>query len=263
MNIGIIGLGVVGQACRSGFELQGHQVRVHDTNLATTVDDLLNTDIVYICISTPSNTDGSIDQHSVEEIINTLNHRQYAGVVAIKSTVLPGTTERFNNNTNLTVCFVPEFLRERCAAEDFIKNHKLLVVGTCNEHAYRTVVASHGWLHQQVQQLTETEAEILKYYNNTFNAVRVVFSNIMFELCEKTGADYARIKDTYLRRGVASADYMDCADDLRGYGGMCLPKDVNALAHYLTTLGIDVDLFQAVHNDNTKFKTTVFKGMRS
>jgi UDPglucose 6-dehydrogenase len=263
MKIGIIGLGVVGNACKHGFELQGHQVCVHDKNLNTTIDELIDTDIVYICVSTPSLEDGVIDQSNVTNTIELLNAKNYQGIVAIKSTVLPGSTNFFNKTTNLNVCFVPEFLRERCAINDFVENHKLLVVGTSSMIAYQTVVDCHGNLPEHTQMMSETEAEIIKYYNNTFNALRVVFSNILYEVCKKTGADYNKIKDTHLLREVSSPDYMSCNDNLRGYGGMCLPKDVNAFIHYLAQLGIDVELFRAVHNDNTKFTTTVFNGMRS
>jgi UDPglucose 6-dehydrogenase len=262
MNIGIIGLGVVGNACKQGFELQGHSVYAHDIKLNTTIDAVLDTEIVYVCVSTPSNSDGSNDVSNVEETIRLLDDRNYQGVVAIKSTVVPGTTKFFNDTTNLDVCFVPEFLRERCAVEDFVDNHTLLVVGTSDDRVYQTVKASHGSLPKTVRQLTETEAEIIKYYNNIFNAVRVVFANTMYEICEKTNSDYEKIKDVYLARGVASPDYMDCSDELRGYGGMCLPKDVNAFIHYLDDMGIKSEFLQAVRNDNKKFKTTVFKGMR-
>jgi UDPglucose 6-dehydrogenase len=262
MNIGIIGLGVVGNACKQGFELQGHNVYAHDIKLNTTIDTVLDTEIVYVCVSTPSNSDGSNDVSNVKETIRLLDDRNYQGVVAIKSTVVPGTTKFFNDTTNLDVCFVPEFLRERCAVEDFVDNHTLLVVGTSDDRVYQTVKASHGSLPKTVRQLTETEAEIIKYYNNIFNAVRVVFANTMYEVCEKTNSDYEKIKNVYLDRGVASPDYMDCNSELRGYGGMCLPKDVNAFIHYLDDMGIDSEFLQAVHNDNKKFKTTVFKGMR-
>ena len=262
MNIGIIGLGVVGSACKQGFELQGHCVYTHDTKLGTTIDAVLETEIVYVCVSTPSNIDGSIDLSNVTETIKLLNDKNYQGVVAIKSTVVPGTTKFFNETTNLNVCFVPEFLRERCAVEDFIDHHTLLVIGTSNNCAYQIIKESHGSLPKNIKQLTETEAEIIKYYNNIFNAVRVVFSNIMYEVCEKNNADYEKIKNVYLSRGVASPDYMDCNSELRGYGGMCLPKDVNAFIHYLSDTGISSEFLQAVHNDNKKFKTTIFEGMR-
>jgi UDP-glucose 6-dehydrogenase len=110
--------------------------------------------------------------------------------------------------------------------------------------------------------MTPTEAEILKYYSNVFNSTRVVFANVMFEICKALGADYQKVKDTYLIRGTATPDYLDCNDHMRGYGGMCLPKDTKALASLLKELNLNLKLFDAVDEDNKTFKRTVFPGMR-
>lgn len=262
MKVGIVGVGVVGEACRQGFLLQKHQVSIHDLALRTTINDVLDTDIVYICVSTSLSDDGVIDQSNVIDVVNLLNDYQYSGVVAIKSTVTPGTTEMLNKQTTLDICFVPEFLRERCAVEDFVTNHKLLAIGTASNRAYQLVVESHGTLPANIKQLSPTEAEILKYYNNVFNAVRVAFSNVMYEVCQAANANYNLIKEAYLLRDVASDNYMDCGETLRGYGGMCLPKDVKVLINYLKENNLDFELLRAIDNDNQKIKTTVFPGMR-
>jgi UDP-glucose 6-dehydrogenase len=110
--------------------------------------------------------------------------------------------------------------------------------------------------------LNPTEAEILKYYSNVFNATRIVFANAMYEICQKIGADYDKIKDAYLIRGTASPDYLDCNERIRGYGGMCLPKDTKAIDSLIKKLGLELRLFEAVDQDNKKFKRTVFPGMR-
>jgi UDPglucose 6-dehydrogenase len=111
--------------------------------------------------------------------------------------------------------------------------------------------------------MTPTEAEILKYYSNTFNALRVVFANIMFELSNKLNSDYNKILSAFLLRKTASPDYLNCGPDLRGYGGMCLPKDVKAMANLCKKLGLPFDLLDAINNDNSKIKKTVFDGMRN
>lgn len=262
MKIGIVGLGVVGSACRAGFELIGHTVNVHDIKMDTSLADLLDTEIIYVCVPTPENTDGSCNIDAVEEIVANLNRLGYTGVVALKSTSAPGTTQKLIDKYHLRICFVPEFLRERCAVEDFINNHELLAVGTDDPQIYEIVVKSHGMLPKYTSMLNSTEAEVLKYFSNVFNAVRVVFSNNMFEICKSLGLDYTKIKDTYLLRKTASPDYMDVNDDLRGYGGMCLPKDTKALNALVKQLGLDLKLFETIDADNQKFKRTVFPGMR-
>ena len=262
MKVGIIGVGAVGSACKKGFELLGHDVRIHDPKFITKIENVIETEIVYICVPTPESEDGSCDLSIVESTISDLESLGYAGVVALKSTSVPGTTEKLLSKTNLRLCFVPEFLRERSAVEDFVVNHDLLAVGCHSKDIFDVVVASHGFFPKNTVMMTPTEAEILKYYSNVFNATRIVFANAMYEICQKLGADYDKVKDTYLIRGTASPDYLDCNEKMRGYGGMCLPKDTKAIDSLLKNLGLDLKIFEAVDHDNKKFKRTVFPGMR-
>jgi len=262
MKIGVIGVGAVGSACKKGFELLSHEVKVHDPKFNTKIEDVIDTEIVYICVPTPEAEDGSCDLSIVKSSIKELEKLAYAGVVALKSTSVPGTTEELISETNLRMCFVPEFLRERSALEDFVVNHELLAVGCHSKEDFDVVVASHGFFPKNTVMLTPTEAEILKYYSNVFNATRIVFANAMYEICQQLGADYNKVKDTYLIRGTASPDYLDCNEKMRGYGGMCLPKDTKALDSLIKKLGLDLKLFEAVDQDNKKFKRTVFPGMR-
>lgn len=262
MKIGIVGLGVVGSACRAGFELIGHTVNVHDIKMNTSLTNLLETEVIYVCVPTPENVDGSCNIDAIEATVAELTRLEYKGVVALKSTSTPGTTQTLINKYKLRICFVPEFLRERCAVEDFVNNHELLAVGTDDPQIYEIVVKSHGLLPKHTSMLNPTEAEVLKYFSNVFNAVRVVFSNNMYEICKSMDIDYTKIKDTYLLRNTASPDYMDVNEELRGYGGMCLPKDTKALDALIKQLGLDLKLFETIDQDNQKFKRTVFPGMR-
>jgi UDPglucose 6-dehydrogenase len=262
MKIGIIGVGIVGSACRRGFELLGHNVVIHDPKFNTSIKNVIDTEIVYVCVPTPEQIDGSCDLSILQETINDLEKLNYQGVVALKSTSVPGTTENFIRNTKMRLCFVPEFLRERKAAEDFTVNHTLLAVGCHTSDIFDIVVASHGFFPKKTAMMSPTEAEMLKYYSNVFNSTRVIFANVMYEICQMVGADYDKVKDTYLLRGTASPDYLDCGDSLRGFGGMCLPKDTKALAALGKSLGIDLQLLETVIADNSKIKKTVFPGMR-
>ena len=263
MKIGIVGLGAVGTANKHGFEYLGHSVIGHDIRLDTTINDVLDTEITFLCVPTPQADDGSCDTSIIESVIKELNLYKYKGIVAIRSTVVPGFTQRMiDTYKNLTICFVPEFLRERCAADDFINNHKLLAVGTHDIWVHRNLVRAHGDLPEHTEHLTPNEAEVLKYYNNVYAALRVTFSNVMYEICEKLDCDYTTIKNAYIKTGKAIDMYLDVNPSLRGYGGMCLPKDTQAIAALLQELNLDYDLIQSIHNDNSKFKKTVFNGMR-
>jgi UDPglucose 6-dehydrogenase len=263
MKVGIVGLGAVGTANKDGFEYLGHDVIGHDIKLNTKIQDVLDTEIIFLCVPTPQADDGSCDTSIIESVIQELNLYTYKGIIAIRSTVVPGFTQRMiNTYRNLTICFVPEFLRERCAADDFINNHKLLAVGTHDIWVYRKLVRAHGNLPEHTEHLTPNEAEVLKYYNNVYAALRVTFANVMYEICEKLDCDYTTIKNAYVKTGKAIDMYLDVNPSLRGYGGMCLPKDTQAIASLIKDLELDLELIKSIHNDNSKFKKTVFNGMR-
>jgi UDPglucose 6-dehydrogenase len=262
MKIGIIGLGVIGTACKYGFEKLGHKVLVHDIKLNTNIVDLIETEIIFICVPTPSNFDGSCNVEIVDSVVQELSNLKYKGVVAIKSTVKPTTTDKLKKETNLELCFVPEFLRERCAISDFTENHDLLAVGTESEKVFEVVKKCHGHYPKKIEMLTTTEAELLKYYSNVYNATKIIFANEMYEICQKVGADYSKIKDTFVKRGTTKDMYLDVNDNFRGYAGVCLPKDTKALDCFVKELGLSLKLFETLDNENNKFKKTVFDGMR-
>ena len=263
MKIGIIGLGAVGSASKQGFEHLGHEVLVHDIRLSTSIQDVLSTEINFLCVPTPSADDGQCDTTILESVIQELDDNSYKGIIAIRSTSVPGFTQSMiEKHKTLAICFVPEFLRERCATDDFINNHKLLAVGTFDIWVFRKVVKAHGNLPEHTEHLTPTEAEVLKYYNNVYASLRVTFANVMYEICEKLNCDYTTIKNSYIKTGKAVDMYLDVSDGLRGYGGMCLPKDTKALARLMEKLNLDLNLIASIDRDNAKFKRTVFPGMR-
>lgn len=265
MKIGIAGLGIIGSACKYGFEKLGHKVNFHDPKFEESkFEHLLNTDIIYICVPTPSNEDGSCNTSIVRKVIEDLMYVNYKGVIAIKSTVEPGTTESLiNQYMNNKICFVPEFLRERCSFVDFTENHDVLAVGTLHKDVYDLVVESHGKYPKEYAQLNPTEAEMLKYYSNVFNALRIIFANEMYEICKALGADYTKVKDTFVKRGTAKDIYMDVNESFRGYGGACLPKDTKAIDALVKKLDLNLLLFETIDKENNKFVSTVFDGMRS
>lgn len=263
MKLGIIGLGVVGSANKKGFEHLGHEVLVHDIKLNTSIKDVLPAEINFLCVPTPSADDGQCDTSILESVIQDLDDNSYNGIIVIRSTVVPGFTQRMiETHKNLAICFVPEFLRERCAVDDFIYDHKLLAVGTFDIWVFRKVVKAHGSLPEHTEHLTPTEAEVLKYFNNVYASLRVTFANVMYEICEKLNCDYTTIKNSYIKTGKAVDLYLDVSDGLRGYGGMCLPKDTKALARLIEKLDLNLDLISSIDHDNSKFKRTVFNGMR-
>ena len=263
MNIGIVGLGVIGSAAQYGFQKLGHRIAIHDIKLNTKLSDLLESEIIYICVPTPSNEDGSCNTSIVESVVNELHQLNFKNIIAIKSTVEPGTTSKLINIfSNYKICFVPEFLRERCAVSDFTENHDLLAIGTEDSYVFNKIKESHGSYPKNVKQIKPTEAELLKYYSNIFNAMRIIFANEMYEIANRLDADYNNIKEAYVLRNTKDM-YLDVNENFRGYGGVCLPKDTKAMAALCKKLGLDLNLFETIDKENYKFRTTVYDNMRA
>tara|TARA_R110000824_G_scaffold19196_1_gene74723 strand:+ start:1075 stop:1872 length:798 start_codon:yes stop_codon:yes gene_type:complete len=263
MNIGVVGVGVVGGAVYEGLKALKHNVKAHDVKFNTTIKEVVDSQVCFICVPTPSKESGECDTGIVEAIVDDLNSYNYAGVVAIKSTVTPGTTNRLSKKyPNLELCFVPEFLRERCAAEDFISNHDLCVVGTENISVYQLLKECHGHYPNKFVQLPPLEAEFVKYFNNIYNATLVTFANSFYEVCKANNADYSKIKNTIVEREHINDCYLNCGEGMRGFGGPCLPKDTRTIAAMVNSLELDVDFFKTLLQENSKYKITVFEGMR-
>lgn len=261
MKIGIVGLGVVGSACKGGFEKLGHTVKIHDIKLGTTVEAVKDTELVFLCVPTPSKSTGECDTSIVESVIRQLVETDYQGVICIKSTVAPGTTDRMRDTYQTTLfAMVPEFLRERYALSDFTENHDLLVVGTCSDVAYDLIVKAHGNFPKKVVRMLPKEAELVKYFNNTYNATLITFSNSFYEVCKYYGVDYTHIKNTMVHRNHIVDMYLECNDNFRGFAGVCLPKDTKEIASVARKVG--VDFFDNLLTENAKYKRTVQEGMR-
>lgn len=263
MKLGIIGLGVVGSAIRQGLEELGHSIKEHDIKYKTSVKNIMNSEVCFICVPTPSKQNGECDTSIVESVVKDLNNFQYPGIVAIKSTVVPGTTEKLKKEyPDLEICFVPEFLRERCAVADFTDNHDLCVIGTEDADVFRKIKKCHGHYPVKYIQLNPTEAEMCKYFNNIYNATLITFANSFYEICEVLGIDYSRVKAATTERTHICNKYLDCNKNLRGFGGVCLPKDTKAIAALVKSINLDVDFFETLLSENSKYKKTIYEGMR-
>jgi UDPglucose 6-dehydrogenase len=264
MRIGILGMGVVGSAVQTGLFKLGHDICFYDPKVEkSNFRDVLDAEICFICVPSPSSNDGSCDISIVEKSVSDLNENKYHGIVAIKSTVVPRTTARLiQEYSNLKIAFVPEFLRERCAVADFIENHDLCVIGTEDDFIFSKIKEAHGNYPKKVVKLSPTEAELVKYYNNIYNATLVVLANSFYEICQHANADYTKVKEALVNRKHINDIYLQCNNNFRGFGGACLPKDTLAIATMIEEEGLDIDFFKMILSENSKYKATVYEGMR-
>jgi UDPglucose 6-dehydrogenase len=252
MKIGIVGLGVVGSAIKKGFEDLGHKVKVHDIKLKTNLVDVLDTKIVYLCLPTNPAEDGSCNIDVVGETVYELSKLKYKGIIAIKSTIIPGTFKFLETLFDKErLCHVPEFLREKYAYEDFTKKHNVLIVGTNNRKCYEAVVKCHGKYPKETLKLTPYEAEFVKYFSNVFKAVKITFANSFGKLCETHKVNYSKVLKAYELEGIKETGYLNYFGSNGGFAGMCLPKDVLALDKLATEHNIN--LFSFILEENKKY----------
>jgi nucleotide sugar dehydrogenase len=198
-------------------------------------------------------------------VIERLFQNDYQGIIAIKSTVVPGTTQslidKYNNHK---ICFVPEFLRERSALVDFMQHQDVLIVGgSPGNSASENVKMSHGNIPKNVVVMSPTEAELAKYFNNVFNALRITFANGFFDVCKEMDCDYQKIIEAMTMRENIDHHYLRASNNLRGFGGYCLPKDTEAFQNLVKNLDLKSTIFQAIIDDNKLYKRTVLEGTRA
>jgi UDPglucose 6-dehydrogenase len=256
MKIGIVGLGVVGDAVYDGLSHIGHELFAYDVKqLDTSIQTVINTEIVFVCVPTDTDINGECNTKEVELVVNQLQDCRYKGIIAIKSTVIPGTTQMLiNKYSNYNICCIPEFLRQKCARTDFFDHHDVLVIGTEQQTVADIVIRAHGHIPKSTQVITPTEAEIVKYFNNVHNALEVVFANAMYEISKKLNANYQSVLTAVSKRSNINKKYLQCSEHYQGFGGHCLPKDTTAWANLAKKLDVKVKIFDSIIQDNQRYK---------
>jgi len=254
MNIGIIGKGVVGTAVYEGLKHLGHSMSFFDPKYDDSkIEDVLDAECIFVSVPTNQKDNGDCDVSIVQSVVKELNDEDYSGLIAIKSTVVPGTVEKLSAlYPLLKICSVPEFLRAKTALADFMYNHDLLVIGSTRKEDFDLITKIHGNLPKNIACVKPTEAELIKYFNNVNHSVQIIFANIFYDICKKMGVDYDQVYNSIIKRDCFNPAYLMCNENLRGFGGHCLPKDTNALANFIDLLGLNYSTIRSVLSDNEK-----------
>lgn len=256
MTIGVIGFGMVGKAISRAFKDLDHKVFIYDKAIRIdTIQDVARLSrIIFVCVPTPIGENGECNTSYVRDVLNKLRIEKYKGIVAIKSTIEPGTTEYFQKKyRELRICHVPEFLREKYGYEDFTENHSNLVIGTNDKSIAGLVEQIHGHYPKNVTVVSPTEAELIKYFSNNFKAYKTIFACTFGTLCEKLGVDYSKVLDGYIKEGVSEGSYLKYDNVFKGFGGSCLPKDVSAMKSFTDRVDPTLNLFKFLVEENKKF----------
>ena len=250
MKIGIVGQGYVGTAVKEVFS-KHYKVETYDLDKdkcsVDYLEDLVElTNIIFVCVPTPMKKDGSCDTSIVEAIVKDINDmvvsRNVSGrIVAIKSTIPPGTTDRLNKEChNIPVIFNPEFLTEANFIEDFKNQNRIIIGGVRPASTKLRQIYSLVFPEAKIVKTGSTTAEMVKYMTNTFLATKVSFANEMKMLCDKLNIDYDKVVEysTYDERLGKSHWAVPGPDGHNGFGGSCFPKDLNAILDVCRELGV-------------------------
>jgi UDPglucose 6-dehydrogenase len=201
---------------------------------------LADRDVVFICVPTPSGSDGSADLTAVDVAVSTLAAvLQPGSVLALKSTVPVGTTRRVAarlRGTGIGAVSNPEFLRESHAIYDF-RNPDRILIGSDDDEAAAQMERLYGNGMGPILRMSPESAELAKYASNAFLAVKISYTNSLARLCARVGAN---IDDVTRCMGADVRIGQHFLQPGPGWGGSCLPKDTAALVHTGRLNGIDL-----------------------
>ena len=263
LAIGIIGIGMVGTPLKRWFE-EGRGLRRGEDLFLFDIDpkkdyrdDINRADIIFLSVPTPRSTSGAADLSALDAAFRTIEGEK---TVVIKSTVPPGTTEKFQKRyPHHRVLFNPEFLTEAHAWEDTIHPDRQLVGWTSASKSIAESVLSllppaPLKSPSPALSLSASEAEIVKYAANVFLTRKVTFANAIFDLASYHEANYDAIRAGLAADPRIGPSHLDVHHGgYRGYGGYCFVKDTDALIAHCREVGLEgpADLFDADRAFNT------------
>jgi GDP-mannose 6-dehydrogenase len=289
--VAVLGMGYVGSVTAACFAQLGHQVIGVDPDVRKVdsilngrapffepgLDDLIRTnvsagrlavsptmdsaldqsEIVMICVGTPSKSNGDISLEQLRrvarEITTRIGGRRHRLVICLRSTVFPGTSEALFGEalcacSNLQLVYNPEFLREGAAVRDFMEPC-LLVVGGSDSDSVEKVSSLYSPLNIPTSKVSIRTAEMIKYACNAFHALKISFANEVGTLCSRIDIDGEEVMEILCRdhKLNSSAAYLRPA---MPFGGSCLPKDLRALTYRASRLDIELPLIRSILPSN-------------
>jgi GDP-mannose 6-dehydrogenase len=223
------------------------------------------TDIAFVCVGTPSNKNGSFSLEYIkrvsEQIGKALRKKNEYFVVSIRSTVLPGTVEGAiipileaqsgkKAGTDFDVCMVPEFLREGSSVYDFFNPPKT-VIGELNERSGEILSELFKTINAPLIRTQIRIAEMVKYADNTFHALKVTFANEIGNICKELECDSHKVMDIFCKDNKLNLSPYYLKPGF-AFGGSCLPKDLRAITFKARMLDVDTPILSAILESNRK-----------
>ena len=261
LKLAIVGHGFVWKATDWGFNKHVSKFIV-DPLQNTTISDLegFDPEIVFICVPTPMDEDGSQDSSIIENVIKELILFCPNAIKVVKSTVLPSIlNELCTLDTN--IIYNPEFLREKHANIDFV-NSDMIIFGGNRDIALKVSSAylRHSRCKTNEHIFTDLEtASLIKYSINTFLASKVIFFNELHSLYETLGVQdsWESVINIISRDNRIGDSHMNVPghDGRKGFGGACFPKDSLEFIKYSKSQGVDLNTLSSIVRINNKIRS--------
>jgi len=242
--IGIVGYGIIGKVTHVAF-FPDKRVIIHDSSHQSSLTDVFSCDLIFICVPTKDKNEIDI----LERLCLEISQNNPETEIVIRSTVTPGFFKSLKSKINNTLTYLPEFLRERYALEDSL-NCKRLFYSSTTENSKLTKFERFNY---KLRKIDFGELEILKMMRNNYHAMKIVFANHYYDLCEKYEVNYDNLLSAF-NKVKNGQTYLEVNKNLRGYGGKCLPKDIDFM---IEEFGDQIELFRSIKKDNQTWPITI------
>lgn len=223
---------------------------------------VLNSDLSIIAVGTPSSDKGHLSLSYIfkvaENIAEGLKNKKSYHIIAVRSTIMPGTCDRIadiierqagiKRNIDFAVVDNPEFLREGTAIHDY-NNPPLTLIGSDSKEAAGKVAELYRHLPGEIIITDLKVAEIMKYVNNTFHALKISFGNEIGNICCELGIDSHEVMDIFCKDKQLNISPYYFKPGF-AYGGSCLPKDLKGLQTLAHDLYVEVPVIDSIHKTN-------------
>jgi UDPglucose 6-dehydrogenase len=251
-NVLIIGGGIVGTNMKKIFT----EADIHDPFLKMKKKEGKKYDIGFICVPTPMLPDGSCDISYVERAIE--ENKNDVKIFVIKSTVPPGTTKKIDcSYGQINIIFSPEYFGETIHANGY--NYDFVIFGynkNIPEALYKVteLYKNHYTGEIRFYFTDSTTAELVKYMENSFLALKVTFCNEFYRLANRLGVNYDELRELFIADPRVGRSHTFVYRDHPYYESKCLDKDVPAIISFAEKMGAEMDLMYTVKAVNEKFR---------
>ena len=270
-SIGIIGIGVLGNALKETFENNINcNIICYDKYkfIGNSILDVCKCDIIFICLPTEfDNQKNEYDKSEIDSVFCDLATYEYKGIIILKSTVEPKTTDKISqyySYASLKIVHNPEFLSAKTATKDF-KTQKHIVLGFPENAIAKeeTIIYLKNFFSilfssAKISICTSDESESMKIFCNSFYATKIQFFTEIKLLCDKLSIKYDNVKDLMLSNKWINPMHTNIPghDGEISFGGKCFPKDIQALNEVFKKHDVPNKVIDAVVNENKMMRNT-------